>query len=138
MPGRKEQRREVAVVRESSRGGARVRERRKKGDAGKEGEEKRRKEKKRKRRKEKKRKGEGEKGSRDPKEKEKGLKARWEGTFVKRKKMGRVAARGRGVGGKEPGQELGFWRLGGLGPGLGYSLSILKTFFFILQNDFSK
>ena len=40
-----------------------------------------------------------------------------------------------GVGGKEPGQELGFWRLGGLGP-VWATLSRLKTFIFLLQIKF--
>ena len=50
-----------------------------------------------------------EKREQGPKEKKgKVLKARWEGTFVKGKKMERVAARVRGRNRKEPGETLGF------------------------------
>ena len=66
--------------------------------------------------------------SRDLKEKEKGLIWRWKGLIAKTRKGRRVAARCRGVGGKLPGAGLGFWRLGGLGPGLGCSLANSKHF----------
>ena len=70
---------------------------------------------------------EGEEGERNPRDPI----VRWRGLIAKRRKEGRVAARGRVVGGKEPGQELGFWRLGGLWAGWA-TLSRLK-FIFLLQ-----
>ena len=60
--------------------------------------------------------------------------ARWRDLLAKIRKKGRVAARCKGVGGKEPGQELGFWRLGGLGP-VWATLSRLKNIYFLLQNN---
>ena len=55
-----------------------------------------------------------------------------EGHICKREKEGEGGCKG--VGGKEPGQELGFWRLGGLWAG--GLLSRNSQNIFILQNDF--
>ena len=75
---------------------------------------------------EKKRRGLG-KGT--PKNNSRDLFGRWKGLPAKRKNEGRAAARCRGVGGKEPGETLGFEVRWALGRGWA-TLSRLKTFLF--------
>ena len=85
------------------------------------GKEKKRKEKKRKKRK---------------KERKRGKKIQrkgWKGGLAKRKKKGRAAAKRQEVG-KENCQGISrVWRLGGLGPKLGYSLSTENILFFFCK-----
>ena len=114
---------EMATARACRRGGWDARSRRgKEGDTGEEGlrDGKKKKKKIRKRRR-----------SQGPKRKGKNdLLERWRGLIAKRGKRGRVAARCKGVGGKEPVQELGFWRLDGLWAGVGLLSLVSKLFFF--------
>ena len=67
---------------------------------------------------------------RDPKENPRDFSMRWEDVFAKRRKRRRVAARCQGVGKEVSRGNPRVWRFGGLGPVLGYSLAILKTFLF--------
>ena len=68
--------------------------------------------------------------SRDPIANIRGLFWRWKGTIAKREKRERMAAKGRGWERKTARGRIRVWRLGGPGPGLGYSLAILETFLF--------
>ena len=68
----------------------------------------------------------------------------WKGLLAKTEKRKRVAAKRQGVGKEKARGNPRVWRLGGVGPDLGYSLAHSKTFVFfffcktILANNFRK
>ena len=74
-------------------------------------------------------------GPREPIAKIKGPKGKVEGSGRKRGKDGEGGCKRQGVGKENSQGRIRVWRLGGLGPVLGYSLASQKLFIFLLKKN---